>query len=236
MTDIIKSNTLRTYPIILQPSEVVTKADGDQDGPRKARALITDEARDRHGTVIKFEAWKWDNFRNNPIVAFMHKTGPDYLTGEFDPDNIIGSGEIEADEANRGYYGTTTFETLAEHKNAMSEKLWPKIALSKTIRAVSVGFIWEKGHWGLEDDGEDTGTYYFDSVDGIEYSYVVIPSNPNAFNKSFENSYNQFLINETGPQGREVVEERTRKAIEANPKLAKGMSLRKAKFHFLTLS
>lgn len=137
---------------------------------RKVTFTFSDETRDRHGTVIKLSAWNLDNFNKNPIASYQHEA-----YGNPDPDMIIGKASAQVDKA--ALIGDIEFESA--DINPLADKLLKKVK-SGSLNTVSVGFIENKGHWGLEEDGEDTGTYYFDSVDLVEISLVSVPSNPNA--------------------------------------------------------
>jgi len=56
-----------------------------------------------------------------------------------------------------------------------------------TMKCTSVGFMPKAGgHWGIERNGEDPETYYFDGQILKEWSCVHIPSNPDAIKKALE--------------------------------------------------
>ena len=149
--------------------------------------VISTEARDRHGTIIRMDAWNLDNFNANPIVAYMHNTSGGFLTSA-DPDDILGPGRAYIKDGQ--LIGEVTFET--EDINPKAEKIKKKVDYG-TLRATSVGFSSNDGHWGLERNGEDTGTYYFTDVDLLEFSIVNIPSNAEALARSYESELKKML-------------------------------------------
>lgn len=210
------------------PKVIRTTRNEDEPDDRKRKFIISSEKRDRHGTIIPLKSWSFDNFRKAPGVYFMHKTSePWFEDGHLDIDWLLGTGEIETD--NKYVYGTTYFEGLETTDNIIAEKALKKIDFG-SLRATSVGFIPYKGHWGLESDNEDTGTYYFDNVELTEYSHVFIGSNPEAIKKSFDGGIRSFIQHETGKQGEEVIEE-----IIAKENELRGLSYHRATYHFLTL-
>lgn len=171
-----KDNFFRVF-IDNDEGQLINRADGE-DG---YLFTLSTAKRDRHGTVILPTAWDVRNYNKNPIVAWMHHTSDDYwLMRASDPDDIIGYGSAQVQE--NELVGRLFFEP--EDINPQAEKIRKKIDFG-SIRAVSVGFQHVKGHWGIEEDGEDTGTYYFDQVELLEFSVVTIPSNPEALKKSW---------------------------------------------------
>lgn len=162
-----------TQPLRLFPkTEIRAKED------RKIQFVISDESKDRHGTVIRLGAWNLDNFNKNGIVAYQHETNS---WSKNDPDYIIGKGRVWVEE--NQLIGEVEFET--EDINPLAEKIFKKVQFG-TLSATSVGFMPTKGHWGKKEAGEDIHTFYFDEVDLLEFSIVNIPSNPNAVKRSFE--------------------------------------------------
>ena len=136
--------------------------------------VISDESRDRHGTIIPIRAWSLDNYKKNGIVAYQHETSGDI-------DNIIGKGSAEVIEGQ--LIGRVEFEPA--DINPLADKVYKKL-LFGSLKATSVGFRSNKGHWGDKKRGEDENTYYFDDVELLEFSIVNIPSNPNAVKRQFE--------------------------------------------------
>lgn len=153
-----------------------------EDDSRTFRFVISTEARDRHGTVIKADGWQLENFNANPIVAYMHQTDSSWWseTGP-NPDHILGVGRAYIED--NQLIGEVTFEDA--ETNPLADKIMRKI-IHGTLRATSVGFRHIDGHWGIRDNGEDPDTYYYDKAELLEFSIVNIPSNPEALMRSYE--------------------------------------------------
>jgi len=151
---------------------------------RQIEFVISDESRDRHGTVIPVNKWKLDKFNANGIVGYQHDVyGESFLTKP-DPDDVIGIGY--AFEENGQLIGRVTFEPA--EINPKAEKIFQKV-LHGTLKATSVGFIeTKKGNWGEKDQarGAENATYYFGEVELLEFSIVNIPSNANALRRNAE--------------------------------------------------
>ncbi len=161
-------------PVVLYTERDFTKLERKDDGAISFE--LSNELPDRYDTIIPFEMWNFDNYNENPILAYNHYTGTD------NPDNIIGSGRIEIDEKNKKIYGFPQFEPAEINKKAA--KIEKKVNHG-TLRAVSVGFIpIEAGHWGVESDDENPNIYYFGQVELVEFSIVDIPANPQALKQS----------------------------------------------------
>lgn len=147
---------------------------------RTVEFVISDETRDRHGTVIPISAWQLDNFNKNGVAGYQHDV---YGSGEPNPDKILGPARAWVE--GESVIGSITFET--PDVNPLADKLLKKV-LNGTLKAVSVGFReLEKGKWGEKERGEDiagkNATYYFGKVELLEFSIVNIPSNPNALRR-----------------------------------------------------
>jgi len=185
---------------------------------RTVEFVISDETRDRHGTVIPISAWNIDQYNQNGIVGYMH----DVYGGDVsNPDLILGRGEAFIEE--NKLIGRVTFEPA--DINPLAEKIFKKV-LHGTLKATSVGFReTAQGRWG---EGEEavagkTPTYYFGGVELLEFSIVNIPSNPNALRRQMEEkaetdtltelkSENERLAAQIITQGREI--DFLRKAVE----------------------
>lgn len=174
MSDLVKHRSVSTTSF--------SKINKGDDESRTFRFVISTESRDRHGTVIKMDGWKLDNFNNNPIVAYMHQTDSKWWSeAPPDPDHILGPGRAYIEDGQ--LIGEVTFEDA--ETNPLADKIMRKIQHG-TLRSTSVGFRHINGHWGVLEDGEDTGTYYYDEVELLEFSIVNIPSNPDALMRSYE--------------------------------------------------
>jgi len=166
---------------ILAFGEVRKLAD-DVAESRIIPVMISDGGRDRHHTKLNMENWQLDNYRKNPVVGYMHNLYGDMCNGP-DPDQIIGkdiSLAVNIEEGVKGLFGRAELESA--DVNPLAEKIFRKI-LFGSLRSVSVGFL-EIGHgqWGKdsEAEGADNETYFFSGQELLEYSFVNIPSNPDA--------------------------------------------------------
>jgi len=158
---------------------------------RMVEFVISDESKDRHGSVIPAQSWDVESFRGNPIAGWAHSV---YGGRDWNPDNFIGRWEDVRVEGNQ-LVGALRFED--SETNPLAEKLFRKVQ-NGTINAVSVGFMPGAGHYGDEDQarGGKDQTYYYDSAELIEVSLVGIPSNKNARKKALENGDIPELIGE----------------------------------------
>jgi hypothetical protein len=151
---------------------------------RTVEFVISDDTRDRHGTVIPVDNWKLDRYNDNGIVGYQHNVyGGD---GQPNPDHVLGIGRAAVEDGK--LIGRVTFEPA--EINPLAEKIFQKI-LHGTLKATSVGFReLEKGKWGDKERGEDISgekaTYYFGPVELLEFSIVNIPSNPNALRRELD--------------------------------------------------
>lgn len=152
---------------------------GEKVNDRTFRFVISDESKDRYGTVIKLDGWDLSNYEKNGIVAYQHNASGD------NPDMIVGKGRAWVEGG--VLMGEVEFEP--EGNNELADKLVKKIEFG-SIRATSVGFNpieWSKGERAY---GEDPDTLYFRKQDLLEWSIVNIPANPNAI---VQNSYGEFV-------------------------------------------
>jgi phage head maturation protease len=116
----------------------------------------------------------------------MHKTGGEVMNPDF------ALGPAKAIKEKNELIGVATFEPA--DINPLAEKILKKVDFG-TIKATSVGFVPERGHFGSERDGEDPTAYYFDQHILKEFSIVHIPSNGDALKREFE-AIEKFLIQE----------------------------------------
>lgn len=152
---------------------------GEKVAERTFRFVISDESKDRYGTVIKLNGWDLTNYEKNGIVAYQHNASGD------NPDMIVGKGRAWTEGG--VLMGEVEFEP--EGTNEVADKLVKKIEFG-SIKATSVGFNpieWSKGDRSM---GEDSETLYFRKQDLLEWSIVNIPANPNAI---VQNSYGEFV-------------------------------------------
>lgn len=154
---------------------------------RTVEFVISDNTRDRHGTVIPVANWNLDSYNKNGVVGYQHNV---YGGKDPNPDQILGIGKAYVEDGK--LIGQVKFEPA--EINPLAEKIFQKV-LHGTLKATSVGFReLEKGNWGDKERGEDiTGanpTYYFGKVELLEFSIVNIPSNPNALRREVEEEIN----------------------------------------------
>lgn len=164
--------------------------DQPKEDQRTFEFVISDETRDRHGTVLKMSGWDLENYRKNPVVAYQHELGAGFLSDRTDPDQIIGTSELRIED--NQLIAAVTFEPA--EVNPFAEKIRQKV-IHGTLRAASVGFDPVSGNWGDETRGEDPETFYFTRHELIEWSIVNVPSNPNATkrNMSVLNEFSDFI-------------------------------------------
>ena len=154
---------------------------------RTREFIISTERKDSHGTIIKMDGWQLEDYNRSGAFYYQHQTTGGFLT-DANPDNALGP--ATATKQGGKLIGVGKFEP--RDINPLAEKILGKVDFG-TMRATSVGFMAEKGHWGKERDGEDPETYYFDSQRLVEWSIVHVPSNPDAIKKSME-SMDNFLL------------------------------------------
>lgn len=185
---------------------------------RTVEFIISDETRDRHGTIIPVRSWNIDSYNKNGIVGYMHDV---YGVDVSNPDLILGRGEAFIED--NKLIGRVTFEPA--DINPLAEKIFKKV-LHGTLKATSVGFRETvRGSWGKDDEAVNgkNPTYYFGAVELLEFSIVNIPSNPNALRRKIEDEAeadrvkelteeNQRLGAQIISQGREI--DFLRKAVE----------------------
>lgn len=164
----------------------------DVEETRTVEFIISDESKDRHGTVLKSENWNLDNFNKNGIVGYQHNVhGGDMCSGP-NPDDVIGKGY--AYRENGKIIGRVTFEPA--DINPLAEKIFRKV-LFGSLRATSVGFLpVGEGKWGEGDEARNGSnpTYYFAGQELLEFSIVNIPSNPNAVGRSIRDQTHNALL------------------------------------------
>lgn len=149
---------------------------------RTVEFIISDETRDRHGTVIPIKSWEIKNYNKNGIVGYQHDVYGGW--GEPNPDLILGRGEAYVEDGK--LIGRVTFEPA--EINPLAEKIFQKV-LHGTLKATSVGFRETvRGAWGEDEEAVNgkNPTYYFGQVELLEFSIVNIPSNPNALRRTVE--------------------------------------------------
>ena len=197
--------------LIYNTSEI--KAVGEVDATRKVQFVISDETKDRHGTVVNMKGWDLENFNKNGIVGYQHDVYGGGMCKGPDPDSVIGKGRawIETIEDRDILMGEVEFEPA--EINPLAEKVFRKV-LHGTLKATSVGFraigggILKNDKTGKEKELETPPyqvkpdeTFYFEAQELLEFSIVNIPSNPSALKKDLRNQTAnaiQFIRRELG--------------------------------------
>lgn len=181
------------------------RVDEHSEENRTVQFVISDETKDRHGTVLNMDGWNLDNFNANGIVGYQHDVyGNDMCRGA-DPDLVIGTGRswvenetIRRDDGSAGskkvLIGEVKFEPA--DVNPLAEKIFRKV-LHGTLKATSVGFSPVGGGRMVNDKtGEEEQmkeapyrvpkghTFYYEGQELLEFSVVNIPSNPKALKRT----------------------------------------------------
>ena len=172
----------------------------DKDS-RTVQFVISDETKDRHGTILNMSGWDLENFNRNGIVGYQHDVHGGGICKGPDPDSVIGKGRAWIEEGVRAngetgslLMGEVEFEP--EDINPLAEKIYRKV-LNGTFRATSVGFMAIGGGRLVNDEtGEEKEvkeppyrvpeghTFHYDRQELLEFSIVNIPSNPNALKRN----------------------------------------------------
>lgn len=163
---------------------------------RTALFVISDETKDRHGTIIKMSGWDLENYKRNPIVGYQHEVHGSWAGGT-NPDYIIGKSEVYED--NGQLLALVHFEGAESTGNELAESIFKKVQFG-TLNATSVGFDPKEGRWGDSERGEDPDTFYYTRQDLLEFSIVNIPSNPSAVKKNAQ-AEQEFLKAHPKPSG-----------------------------------
>lgn len=137
----------------------ITAGDGDRGAD--ASITISTGGLDRDRDRILPSAWMLDNYRKNPVVLFQHGRGPE---GSFP---IGTTTEIDiTDTGLRAAFRWLRDDPLADRvKNAWSQGV---------LRTASVGFL------PVARDHNAEGGYDYTKAELLEWSLVVVPSNPQA--------------------------------------------------------
>lgn len=162
----------------------------DADESRTVEFVISNETRDRHGTVLRADKWKLDNYKRNPVVSYNHSIHGG-LFESAGPDTVIGKSDVFLD--GNQLIGRVTFEP--GDINPLAEKIFQKVKFG-TLRMASVGFVpTGEPEWGRGEEakGKPNATQYFPGQELLEWSIVNIPSNPTAAKRAFEDDLESFF-------------------------------------------
>jgi len=177
----------------------------DAEESRKIQFVISDETKDRHGTVLNMDGWNLDNYNRNGIVGYQHDVYGGGMCKGPDPDSVIGKGRAWIEQSGIRANGDSGAVLMGEVEfepkdiNPLAEKVFRKV-LHGTLKATSVGFSPIGGGKLVNDKtGESEKlkdapysvpkghTFYYEGQELLEYSVVNIPSNPNALKRSLRN-------------------------------------------------
>ena len=199
----------------------VRKIADDVEDTRTVEFVISNETKDRHGTVLNINGWKLDNYRANPIVGYQHNVYGD-LCSPPNPDDVIGkTNKLWIEDGQ--LIASVTFEPA--DLNPQAEKIFRKIQFG-TLSMASVGFIPLKG-WRQEKDAKgNIIAEHSDEQELLEWSVVNIPSNPSAGKREFSIQADRALRYIHGLiQGRMTIEEMRKMTVNGLIRLASGESL-----------
>ena len=173
---------------------------------RQVEFVISSEAVDSYGTVFKMDGWDLNQYMQNPVVCFQHRSNSD------DPDNLIGTStvRIEGDKL----IGTVTFEDA--DVNPKAEKIFRKVQAG-TLKMASVGARILKARYGDDEKGENKDVLYFTKQRLMEWSVVSIGANPDAQKRNTQTieEIRTSLVADIPAEVEEVVESEQRNVQEA---------------------
>jgi hypothetical protein len=199
----------------------------DVDETRTVEFVISNEKRDRHGTVLRAKGWQLDNYKRNPVVGYQH-TIHGSMFSEPNPDSVIGRSEVFFEGDN--LIGRVTFEP--PEINPLAEKIFQKVKFG-SLRSASVGFM-PTGEptygTGKEARGKENETMYFPGQELMEWSIVHIPSLASANKREYSDEMDEFLLNASqAMEGKLKPEELRKMTIEGIVRMVTGESLEKDK-------
>ena len=139
------------------------------DNAHTVQAILSTEARDRDGDIIRQSGWDLGNFKSHPVLLSSHK----YLGLQ----NQIGEWQdVKIDRSTKELVGTARY--YVGEGNAEAD--WGFNLASKGRAAFSVGFIPDmaKAERIKGDDDDDWfPNYVFRGQELLEVSHVTVPSN-----------------------------------------------------------
>lgn len=142
-------------------SDIVKKAESDKSG--SFEVVITTENVDRHGEVIKLDAWNTEHYMKNPVVLWGHSY------------SILPIGVCTSIEIKDGKM-IAKGKFAPEEANPMAQQIRRLYDLG-IIRTTSVGFIAKQYEGNMITEAEL-----------LEFSFVSVPANPYALSTLVENN------------------------------------------------
>ncbi|MFA5398022.1 MAG: hypothetical protein WC346_18565 [Methanogenium sp.] len=167
------------------------------------KAVISDESKDRYKErilVTAFEKTK-DDFMKHPVLLSSHSYhGLKNQIGEFK--------DISIDKKNKEVVGEIEYYAGLGNEEAD----WAWVLAQKGVAAFSVGFI-PKTIKSYDEEARDKNGGIrcdYEDIELLETSQVLIPANPSALQKSFEE--------ETDPEAKDYMEEIMKLSVELGEK------------------
>ena len=153
---------------VMRNKLAVIKAVDDTD--HTVQAILSTEARDRDGDIIRQSGWDLGNFKSHPVLLSSHK----YLGLQ----NQIGEWQdVKIDRSTKELVGTAHYYVGEGNQEAD----WGFNLASKGRAAFSVGFIPDMAKAerikGDDDDDDWFPNYIFRGQELLEVSHVTVPSN-----------------------------------------------------------
>lgn len=145
------------------------------DGSRVITFRASTPRVDRHGTIVKSEGIRTDEYDKNPIFMWGHDAYGGMFAGTPDMEHVIGR-VIAHRKAAEAF--DIDVEFLAAEDNPKADRAF-RLVKKGFLNAVSIGFSPLKWH----DEGEEQGkmpTRVFDEVALLEVSLCALPSNADA--------------------------------------------------------
>lgn len=129
---------------------------------------ISDESIDSHGTVFRADGWKFDQYKNNPIVTYGH---PDM--NSTDEKDVIGRSEVF--QVGTETFARITYDLGCERAKDIKRKVDGGFLNACSIRASVAG-----GEWGDKERGENPDVLYFNDHSLLDWGIVMHASNKRA--------------------------------------------------------
>jgi len=165
----MKTNTIQTR-------NALVKEGGINEEDRTAVFVISSEDVDSFQTVFRSKGWDFNQYRNNPVVAYNHNVH------DANPDNIIGT---TTDIWQEGTMTLARVQFEDAETNPLAEKIFRKVK-NGTLRMASINAYIDEARMGKRDLGEDPEVVYFNKQRLNEWSIVSIGSNPSALKRNSE--------------------------------------------------
>lgn len=144
------------------PKDVLVKT-GVQSADNPFKFIMSSEAEDRMGDVIRQDGWQLDRFKQNPIALFGHSHGfpiGTWKNVKIEANKLVGELVMAAQ-------GTST--RIDEIRSLLEQRV---------LRAVSVGFTIKK--YSPMDPKDPWGAWDIMEAELLETSVVSVPANQEA--------------------------------------------------------